>query len=87
MIDRLNQLIEEYNTISKKMSDPNIVSNIKLYSKLAKEHRRLDSVIPKAQEYIHKYSQLEEDEEILQGSDKELKELVKDEITSLREEI
>ena len=87
MIDRLNRLIEEYNTISEKMSDPKIISDVKGYARLAKEHRRLDEIIPKAQQYIQKFDHLKEDEEILQGNDRELKELVKDEIVSMREEI
>ena len=86
MLNRLNKLIEEYHLITEKMSDPKIVSDIKLYSGLAKEHRRLDPIIPQAEQYIKKLNQLKEDEEILQGNDKELKELVKDEIIFLREE-
>ena len=87
MIDRLNQLIEEYQMISEKMSDPDIVANIKEYSGLAKKHRTIDPIIPKAKLYIKNFEQLKEDEEILQGNDKELKELVKEEIGGLREEL
>ena len=87
MLNRLNKLIEEHNSITEQMSDPKVVSDIKLYSSLAKEHRRLDPIIPQAQQYIKKINQLKEDEEILQGNDKELKELVKDEIILLREEV
>ena len=87
MIDRLNQLIKEYNIITEKMSDPNIISNIKKYSSLAKEHRKMDSIIPKAKLYIKQFNHLKEDEEILQGNDKELKELVKDEINDIKEEL
>ena len=87
MIDRLNQLIEEYQMISEKMSDPDIVANIKEYAGLAKKHRTIDPIIPKAKLYIKNFEQLKEDEEILQGNDRELKELVKEEIGGLREEL
>ena len=87
MINRLNQLIKEHDEISQKMSDPAVISDIQTYSQLAKDHRRLDNIIPKAKEYIQKTSQLKEDEEILQGNDRELKELVKDEISLLRENL
>ena len=87
MIDRLNQLIEEYQTISEKMSNPDIISNIKEYSSLAKEHRKIDPIIPKAKLYIKNFKQLKEDEEILQGNDRELKELVKEEIGEIRDEL
>ena len=87
MINRLNQLIEDYDEISEKMSDPSIIADIKTYSQLAKDHRRLDGIIPKAKAYIQKTTQLKEDEEILQGNDRELKELVKDEIGLLRDKL
>ena len=87
MINRLNQLIKDYDEISQKMSDPVIISDIKAYSQLAKDHRRLYDIVPKAKTYIQKITQLREDEEILQGNDKELKDLVKDEIGQLREQI
>ena len=47
MINKLNQLIEEYNNLTEKMSNPDIISNIKAYSELAKEHRKIDIIIPK----------------------------------------
>ena len=87
MINRLNQLIKDYDEISQKMSDPSIIADIKTYSQLAKDHRRLDGIIPKAKAYIQKMTQLKEDEEILQGNDRELKELVKDEIGLLRDKL
>ena len=55
MIDRLNQLIEEYQMISEKMSDPDIIANIKEYSGLAKKHRTIDPIIPKAKLYIKNF--------------------------------
>jgi len=87
MVNRLITLIEDYDSISEKMSNPDIIADIKTYSQLAKEHRRLDAIIPKAKQYIQQHAQLKEDEEILHGNDKELKELVKDEIVPLRERI
>jgi len=87
MIERLNKLLEEYNSISKEMSKPEIIANIKTYSKLAKEHRRIDNIIPTAKEYVKKFNHLQEDKEILSGDDKELKELVKDEISQIQTEL
>mgnify|MGYP001157161133 FL=1 len=87
MIDKLQRLIKQFSDLSKKMSDPDIVSDIKLYSKLAKEHKRLSPIIPNVNDYIKKYNHLQEDEEILKGNNKELKELIKDEIGPLKEEL
>ncbi len=87
MIEKLEHIIKDYNQLSNKMSDPNIIANIKEYTKLAKEHRRLNDIIPQAKHYIKIFNQINEDEEILKGDDKELKELVKEELSSLKEEL
>ena len=87
MIDKLQSLIKKFNDLSKKMSEPDIVSDIKLYSSLAKEHKRLSPIIPNVNDYIKKFNHLQEDEEILKGNNKELKELIKDEIGPLKEEL
>ena len=87
MINKLKQLISHYNDLSDKMSNPDIITNIKKYTALAKEYRGLREVVQSAKVYLKKFNQLQEDEEILQGDDKELKELVKDEIVSLKEEL
>ena len=47
------------------MSDPNIVSDIPQYTKLAKEHRQLTPTIELAHRYIKVFNHIEEDEEIL----------------------
>tara|TARA_B100001175_G_scaffold195753_1_gene166094 strand:+ start:108 stop:1175 length:1068 start_codon:yes stop_codon:yes gene_type:complete len=87
MINRLKSLINQFNDLSNKMSDPQVVSDIKQYSSLAKEHKKLSPVIPDITDYIKKFNHLEEDEEILKGNNKELKELVRDEIGPLKEEL
>tara|TARA_Y100000590_G_scaffold444840_1_gene576129 strand:+ start:271 stop:1338 length:1068 start_codon:yes stop_codon:yes gene_type:complete len=84
MIDKLKQILSDYNQLSLKMSDPDIVSNIQEYTKLAKEHRRLSEIIPEVKNYISTYEQIEDDEEILKGDDKELKEIVKEELSELK---
>ena len=58
MIDKLESLIIQFNDISKKMSDPDIVSDVKQYSSLAKEHKRLSPIIPDVNNYIKKFYHL-----------------------------
>ena len=87
MIDKLQSLIKQFNDLSDKMSNPDIVSDIKLYSSLAKEHKRLSPIIPNVNDYIKKFNHLQEDEEILKVNNKELKELIKDEIGPLKDEL
>ena len=87
MIQKLTELVSHYNDLSAQMSDPNVVTNIKKYTELAKEHRALSNIVLDAKIYIQKFKQLQEDEEILQGDDKELKDLVKEEISLLKLEL
>ena len=47
MIEKLNNLVKGYDDLSERMSDPTVIANIKEYTKLAKEHRRLNNIIPK----------------------------------------
>jgi len=86
MIDKLNQLIEDFQIISDKMSDINIINNITIYTDLAKEHRRLTPIISKAQEYIKLSSEIEENKQLLLAdNDDELKELAKEDLLIIQD--
>ena len=87
MIQKLIALVERYDNISEKMSNPDIIENLDQYKMLAKEHRQLTPTIDLAKKYILIYNQIKEDEEILQGDDLELKEIVKDELTDFKKEL
>jgi len=84
MIEKLYKLKESFQLISEKMSDPDIVNNIQEYTALAKEHTQLTPTIDVANQYISIYKQIKDDEEILNGDDNELKELVKEELSDLK---
>ena len=45
MIDKLLKLVERYDILSEKMSNPDIISDMDQYTALAKEHRQLLSLI------------------------------------------
>jgi len=87
MLDKLKNIIKEYNELMEQISSPDIMSDIKKYTLLARQEKNLSNIVPSAKEYIKKYNQLTEDEEILKGDDKELKDLVKDEIVELKADI
>ena len=87
MINKLKEVVNRYNQITEELSNPDIISDIEKFKNLSKEHSDLTEVHHKAQDYIQKFEQLEEDEEILKGNDSELKELVQDEIDELKRDI
>ena len=87
MIDKLKTIINRYSELAELMSQPTAMHNMKNFTKLAQEHSGLTNLVKEAQSYISISNQLQEDEEILNGDDTELKELVKEEIAELRSEI
>ena len=78
MIDKLQTIIERYNTLAELMSQPDAMHNMKAFTQLAREHSGLTELVELSKIYIDTYKQLQEDEEILSGDDPELKELVRD---------
>ncbi len=87
MIDKLQTIIERYDTLAELMSRPDAMHNMKAFTQLAREHSGLTELVELSKKYIDTYKLLQEDEEILNGDDPELKELVRDEIGHLREDI
>ena len=87
MIDKLQTIIERYDTLAELMSQPDAMHNMKAFTQLAREHSGLTELVGLSKKYIDTYKQLQDDEEILNGDDPELKELVRDEIGHLREDI
>lgn len=85
MKERIEEINEKFEEISRKLSDPEIISDQSQYRKLAKEHKELMPIVEKGKEYLNVLSNIEEDQEILKGSDRELKELVYEEIEELQE--
>ena len=87
MIDKLQTIIERYDTLADLMSQPDAMHNMKAFTQLAREHSGLTELVELSKKYIETDKQLQEYEEILNGDDPELKELVRDEIGNLREDI
>ena len=86
MIEKLFQLVDHYNNIVEKMSNSNVIADRDQYTALAKEHRQLTPTIELAKKHITLYNQIQEDEEILQGDDVELKNIAKEELNDLKEQ-
>ena len=84
MIDKLQTVLARYDELAELMNLPDAMQNMKAFTKLAREHRSLTELVDKSKKYIKTFNQLKDDEEILNGDDPELKELVKDEIGELR---
>ncbi len=87
MKEKLKEILQRFDELTNAISQPDVIQNMNRYTELMRERRGMEKLVERAKVYIARYDQLTEDEEILRGDDEELKELVKDEINALKEEI
>ena len=83
MINKLKDIISHNDLLEKQMIDPDLINNQSRYTELAKEHSRLKPVILKAKEYLIIQQNIDEDKEILNGDDEELKDIAQGELQEL----
>ena len=84
MIDKLKEIIVHFESLELKMADPNVINDQKLYTESAREHRRLSPIVEKSHQFIKITNQIDDDINILNSDDKDLKEIVKAEIEDLQ---
>ena len=82
---KLKEIQERYKEIEGKLSDPNIVNDMKAYKELSSDLKKLTPIVEKANEYENILRQIKENEELLE--DEELKELAKEELKELKERL
>ena len=87
MIDKLKEIIAHFKSLEKKMADPGRINDQKLYTEMAREHRRLSPIVEKSNQYVFISNQLNDDIEILKSDDNDLKEIAKAEIEGLNKEL
>ena len=87
MVEKINKIIDDYNKLSSELSNPDIISNPTLYGRKAKEHKSLEGIVVKGSKYIQCFNELNEMNEILQSDDKELIEIVNNDIHDLKDKI
>ena len=82
-IQNLEQVLERYEEISALLSDPTVMADNKRYRILAKQHSEIAPIAKKAEEISKLRKKIIEDEEIIKGTDVELKELAEEELEEL----
>ncbi|WP_278554952.1 peptide chain release factor 1 [Parvimonas micra] len=88
MFDKLELLVEKFEELENKIIDPEIMKDMNVWQKLAKEHGDMKPIVEKYREYSKHKKELEENKEMLKESlDDEMKELVKEEISNLEDSI
>ncbi|WP_185750813.1 peptide chain release factor 1 [Clostridium sp. KNHs214] len=81
MLNKLDFIENKYDELSIKISDPTIIADQKEWQKLCKEHSDLEIIVNKYRKYKEILSTIESDKEMIgEESDKELKDMLQEEI-------
>ena len=81
MLEKLENIIASYETLTEKLGDPAILSDQKEYARLAKEHSNQGPLVERARAYVKAFHALEDAKEMLSNeSDPEMKELAQEDI-------
>ena len=84
MLDKLLQIEEKYENLTKLLMDPNVLSVQSDVQKYSREHAELHPLVEKIREYKKIVADLESTEELLKSGDSELKELAQAELDDLK---
>jgi peptide chain release factor 1 len=87
MFKKLEELEKHYNEITKKLSQEEVIKNQQEFQKLAIERAELEIIVNKLNEYRRLEEELAGAKEILTGSDDEMKDMAKEEIETLEQDI
>ncbi|MDP6339335.1 MAG: peptide chain release factor 1 [Candidatus Marinimicrobia bacterium] len=85
MINKLKEIIDHFESLEARMANPELINDQNRYTEVAKEHRRLNPIVEKAREFVFTQKQMDDDLEILNGDDDELKDIAQAEIEQLQE--
>lgn len=85
MFDKLDFILEKYEELAIKVSDPDIIANQSLWQKHMKEMSDIEPVVEKYKEYKKAKEELAELKNMLADSDEELREMAKLEIPELED--
>ena len=87
MFDKLDFILEKYEELSMKVSDPDMINNQPLWQKYIKEIGEMEPIVNKYKEYKAAKTNLNEAKEMLESGDEELRELAKMELSDLEDKI
>jgi peptide chain release factor 1 len=86
MFERLKEIEDRYKELSDLLADAKILTDHAQYSAIAKEHASLEEVMIPLRRLTLVITDIQEHESMLEDPDPEIRNLVKDELTALREE-
>jgi peptide chain release factor 1 len=87
MFEQLKNIETRYEQLDRLLSDPEVMGNLGLYQKYAKEHADLHDFVEVWRDYEKTRTQIDEGQELLRENDEELKTIVREEMPALKENL
>jgi len=88
MLDKLEAIKERYEYIGEQMTDPEVISDMKRYTKISKEYKNLGEIVQAYHKYKDLLGNIATNKELLQTeSDEELREMAKMELDELEPQV
>jgi peptide chain release factor 1 len=86
MFEKLAAIEDKYRILEKRLTDPEIIADRKVFQQLGKEHADLTNLMDAYTRFKGVLSQMAESEEMLHESDSELREMAREELERLKQE-
>lgn len=84
MLDKLAEVEKRYEQLEQLLSDPQLLSQQKEYSRVAKERAELEEIVAAYRDWKKAEKEIEENRELLHEKDEAIRELAKEELAALR---
>jgi peptide chain release factor 1 len=85
MLDKLAEVEKRYVELESLMSDPQLLGHQREYSKVAKERAELEEIVARFREWRKVEQEIMDNRQLLEEKDEALREMAKEELTTLRE--
>ncbi|TVQ42687.1 MAG: peptide chain release factor 1 [Saprospirales bacterium] len=87
MIDKLRSIKDRYMVLQERMSDPEVISDQKLFSRIHKEYKDMEAVVQAFDKYQTLDDQLQQAQSLLNEKDADIREMARMEAEELKEDI
>jgi peptide chain release factor 1 len=86
MLDKLNAIIDRYHYLEERLSDPEVISDQKIFAKTNKEYKDLSEIVTASKEYQHVMESLDNVKLMQKDDDADIRAMAYEEEGSLSEQ-
>lgn len=88
LVEKLQELKKKYTGLSRQLSEPEVMSDMKKYIQLNREYKELEPIVAAGDMYVKMVTDLEGAKDILsKEKDEDLRELAKEEVSSIEDRL